>query len=98
MELYLDNNEIQAIPDNPSRQFLLEILSLNNNRIQAIDPHVLDLLPGLRELHVEENYLTEDNITELKAYAEGRGNLTIFSDNQKEGLNAKRARHSQILK
>ena len=90
--LYLNSNRIQAIPDDLSRHFLLEILSLNNNRIQAIDPHVLDLLPDLRELHVEENYLTEDNITELKAYAAGRENLTIFSDNQKKGLNYKGSR------
>ncbi len=89
--LHLNNNQIQVIPDD-FQLHNLQILSLNNNRIQAIDPHVLDQLLGLRELHVEENYLSKDNITELKAYAEGRGNLTIFPDNQKKGLNYKGSR------
>ena len=91
--LYLDNNQIQAIP-NDFQLRNLEILSLNNNRIQAIDPHVLGQLQNLQELHVEGNYLPEDNIQKLKAYAAGRPNLTIFFGKQKEGLNAKRARHS----
>ena len=89
--LYLNNNQIQAIP-NDFQLRRLEILSLNNNRIQAIDLHVLDQLPNLQELHVDQNYLTEDNIGELKEYAEGQENLTIFFGEQKKGLNSKGTR------
>ncbi len=89
--LLLNDNKIQAIPQalNLPR---LRVLYLNNNQIQAIDPHVLDQFPDLRELHVEENYLTEENINELRVYADGRDDLTITFGEQKWGRNTKGAR------
>ncbi len=79
----------------------LRILSLNNNRIEEIDLNgpeglkrlnVLDQLRNLQELHVEGNYLSEENITQLREHVADRENLTIVFGKQKNGLNVKQGR------
>jgi len=88
--LYLDNNLIQTI-DNLNCPNLWR-LDLNNNKIQAIDPQVLDQFPHLHILELNQNYLSEDNIEELQAYAADRENLTIDFGEQKKGVGIKGAK------
>ncbi len=70
----------------------LRELSLNNNQIQTIDPDVLAQFPHLERLSLNQNYLSEDNIVQLREYAVARDNLTIIFGKQKYGLSIKRTR------
>ena len=89
--LQLNNNLTAAIPDNLNLPNLVW-LYLSNNEIQTIDPKVLNQFPHLEYLHLEENYLREENINQLQEYAAGRDNLTIFFGEQKKGRNIKPAK------
>ncbi len=88
--LELNDNQIQAIPEGLTLPALLA-LYLNGNQIQAIEPRVLDQFRNLRELQLKGNFLREENINALKAYAQRRGNLIIDFGEQKLGRNVKSA-------
>lgn len=91
--LYLNNNNIRTTTGNNGLPNL-RILSLENNGIETIDPQELAQFPYLEQLHLDQNYLLEDNITQLKEYATGHPNLYIDFGTQREGGCIKSARKS----
>ncbi len=89
-QLYLNNNKLTALPDRDLPE--LRYFELRNNLIAFIDPQVLGQFPNLQVLDLEQNHLQQDNIDDLRTYAEDRGNLTIIFGEQKGGPGIKRAK------
>ena len=84
--LYVDNNQIVAI-DNLKHSRLYK-LTLNNNRITYVNPDIFDRLPGLVELELKKNHLTQQNVKALRERAAvltetgEREKIIIKADNQ----------------
>ena len=83
LQLYLDGNQITEIPNLNLPQ--LRQLSLSNNRITNVNPQILQQFPHLVFLNLNQNPITQENVTALRdAAAEifdatGR-NIQIIAD------------------